>query len=273
MKMIAAGFSERRACRLTELWRSTYRYEGQGLRDDDLRKRLKELAALRPRFGFPRLLDQLDREGWKDNHKRVYRVYREECLQVRKRKRKRVARARQNPSRIATYPNERWSMDFVSDVVASGRRIRALTIVDECTRESLVIEVDTSIPGERVVRVIEKIAATRGLPAEIISDNGPEFTGLAMDRWAHTNGVKLHFIQPGKPTQNCYVESFNGRFRDECLNENWFVSLGDARRRIEDWRRDYNEVRGHGSLGRQTPSEFRATFTRSAASTMSPGLA
>jgi putative transposase len=273
VKIIAAGFSERRACRLTELWRSTYRYEGKGRNDEDLRKRLRELAALRPRFGFPRLLDQLDREGWPDNRKRVYRVYREEGMQVRRRKRKRLARARQNPSRVAMYPNERWSMDFVSDVVASGRKIRALTIVDECTRESLAIEVDTSLPGERVVRAIERIAAIRGLPTEIITDNGPEFTGLAMDRWAHANGVKLHFIQPGKPTQNCYVESFNGRFRDECLNENCFLSLGDARRRIEDWRRDYNELRGHSSLGRMTPAEYRATFNQDAALTMNPEVA
>lgn len=273
MKIITAGFSQRRACRLLGLWRSTYRYEGKGLDDGNLRTRLRELAALRPRYGFPRLLDRLDREGWPDNHKRVYRVYREEGLQVRKRKRKRLARARQNPSRVATRPNERWSMDFVSDVVASGRRIRALTIVDECTRESLAIEVDTSLPGERVVRVLERIAARRGCPTEIITDNGPEFTGLAVDRWAHTNGVKLHFIQPGKPTQNCYVESFNGRFRDECLNENWFVSLWDARTRIEAWRREYNEERGHSSLGRLTPSEYRATFTRIETSTMSPGVA
>lgn len=241
--------------------------------DDDLRNRIREIAALRPRFGFPRILDWLDREGWPDNKKRIYRVYREEGLQVRKRPRKRLARTRQNPSRVATYPNERWSMDFVSDVVGSGRRIRALTIVDECTREALAIEVDTSISGERVARVLERIVRERGGPSEIITDNGPEFTSLAMDRWAHGNGVKLHFIQPGKPTQNCYVESFNGRFRDECLNENCFLSLGDARRRIEDWRRDYNEVRGHSSLGRMTPAEYRATFNQDAALTMSPGVA
>jgi len=271
--MVAAGFSERRACRLAGLWRSTYRHEGKGLGDEDLRTRLKELAALRPRFGFPRLRDQLGREGWRDNHKRIYRVYREECLQVRRRKRKRLARARQNPSRVATYPNERWSMDFVSDVVAGGRRIRALTIVDECTREAVGIEVDTSIPGERVARVLERIAAERGVPTEIITDNGPEFTSLALDRWAHGNGVKLHFIQPGKPTQNCYVESFNGRFRDECLNENWFVSLVDARERIEDWRNDYNENRGHSSLGRLTPTQYRENFETQMASTTSPGLA
>jgi len=225
---------------------------------------------LRPRFGFPRLLDQLDREGWPDNHKRVYRVYREEGLQVKRRRRKRLARARQNPSRIATHPNQRWGMDFVSDVVEHGRRIRALTVVDECTREAVAIEVDTSIPGQRVVRVLERIVSERGEPAEIITDNGPEFTSLAMDRWAATSGVKLHFIQPGKPTQNAYIESFNGRFRDECLNENWFASLADARRRIEDWRKDYNENRGHSSLGRLTPAQYRATFETPVTSETSP---
>jgi putative transposase len=230
------------------------------------------MAAERTRYGFPRLLDRLQREGWKDNHKRVYRVYREENLQVRKRKRKRLARARCNPSRVATRPNERWSMDFVSDV-AGQRRFRTLNVLDECTREALAMEVDTSLPGERVVRVLERIVAERGKPAEIITDNGPEFTSLVMDRWAHENGVVLHFIQPGKPTQNCYVESFNGRFRDECLNENWFANVADARRRIGEYRREYNEDRGHSSLGRLTPAQYRAQLDALMASVVSSGLA
>ena len=271
--MVAAGFSQRRACRLLGLWRSTYRYEGEGLDDGNLRERLRALANQRRRFGYRRLIILLRREGVADNHKRIERVYREEGLQVRRRKRKRMARARQNPSRVASCPNQRWSMDFVSDVIADGCRIRALAIVDECTRESLAIEVDTSLPGERVVRVIEKVVEQRGLPSEIISDNGPEFTGLVMDRWAYERGVQLSFIQPGKPTQNAYIESFNGKLRDECLNENWFVSLRDARQRIESWRRDYNEVRPHSSLGHRTPSEYRAAFMPSMETKHLVGLA
>lgn len=192
-KIVAAGFAQWRACRLVGLWRSTYRHESNGLGDQGLRARLRELAAAKPRYGLPRLLACLEREGWQDNHKRVDRVYREENLQVRKRKRKRLARARCSPSRFSTRPNERWSMDFVCDVVG-GRRIRALRVLDECTREAVAIEVDTSLPGERVVRVLERVSAERGRPAEIITDNGPEFTSLAMDRWAHENGVQLHFI-------------------------------------------------------------------------------
>jgi len=261
--MICAGFSERRACRLTELWRSTCRYRRRAPNDGALRQRLRELASQRRRFGYRRLIWLLEREGWADNHKRIERVYREEGLQVRKRKRKHLARPRQDPSRIARRPNQRWSMDFVSDVVASGRRIRALAIVDECTRESLAIEVDTSLTGERVVRVLEELCVRRGLPAEIFSDNGPEFTSIAVDRWAFEKGVELRFIQPGKPTQNCYIESFNGKFRDECLNENWFVNLGEAKKTIERWRLDYNHRRPHSSLGKRTPSEYRAAITRS----------
>lgn len=191
---------------------------------------------------------------------------------MRKRKRKRLARPRLSPARVATRPNERWSMDFVSDV-AGGRRYRALTVLDECTREAVAIEVDTSLPGQRVVRVLERLSVERGKPAEIITDNGPEFTSLVLDRWAHENGVELHFIQPGKPTQNCYVESFNGRLRDECLNENWFVSVADARRRIETWRREYNEDRGHSALGRLTPAEYRARLDAPMASSITPELA
>jgi len=153
-------------------------------------------------------------------------------------------------------------MDFLSDTVGEGRRIRALAIVDECTRESLAIEVDTSIPGQRVTRVLDRIIDERGTPVEIISDNGPEFTGAALDRWAYENGVKLSFIEPGRPTQNCYIESFNGKFRDECLNEHWFETLAEARRIIERWRQDYNDCRPHSSLGNRTPSEYRVIVAR-----------
>jgi len=170
-------------------------------------------------------------------------------------------------------PNQRWSMDFVCDVLGDGRRIRALAIVDECTREALAIEVDTSLPGERVVRVLERLRQQRGLPAEIISDNGPEFTGTTLDQWAYEHGVKLSFIQPGKPTQNGYIESFNGRLRDECLNEHWFPNLANARHTIERWRFDYNLCRPHSALGGRTPSEFRAGLLQPAETITSAGPA
>lgn len=190
------------------------------------------------------------------NHKRVYRLYRDEGLSVRKRPRKRLARARV-PASVPMRPNQRWSMDFVSDALADGRRLRVFNVVDDCTREALVMEVDSSISGGRVARLLDEQAAIRGAyPRSIVCDNGPEFISHALDQWADERGVKLEFIQPGKPVQNCFVESFNGRFRDECLNENWFISLGDARRIIATWKDEYNDVREHGSLGGLTPSEF-----------------
>jgi putative transposase len=189
------------------------------------------------------------------NRKLTYRLYREEGLGVRRRKRKRVAVPR-TPMAAPSEPNERWSMDFVSDALADGRKIRALTIVDDFTRESPAIEVDFSLGGERVVRVLEELRVTRGLPRSIVLDNGPEFSGLALDQWAHRRSVVLDFITPGRPVENAYIESFNGRFRDECLNESWFVSLADARATIEAWRIDYNEARPHSGLAGRTPAEF-----------------
>ena len=245
---------------LAGLSRSTMRYRGGSRRDDSaLRARLKELAAERRRYGSPRLTVLLRREGFVDNHKRIERIYGEEGLQVRRRKRKRTARGRQvqlveTPAR----QNERWSMDFVSDMIVGGAQLRCLNIVDDFTRECPHIETDRSLSGERVCRVLDYLAWTRGLPEEIVVDNGPEFTGLALDRWAHENGVVLRFIEPGKPVQNCYIESFNGKFRDECLNENWFVNLADAKRKIEAFRIDYHTVRPHSSLGDLTPAEFAA---------------
>lgn len=191
------------------------------------------------------------------NHKRVYRLYREEGLMVRKRSRKKLKRAR-IPASSPLHPNVRWSMDFVSDAIATGRKFRTLNVVDDCSREALGMEVDFSLPALRVVRVLDRIAEERGYPGSIVLDNGPEFISVALGEWAEKHGVELVFIQPGKPTQNCYVESFNGRFRDECLNENWFTSLDDARRVIAAWMHDYNEVREHGTLG-MTPREFART--------------
>jgi putative transposase len=248
--------SERHACRLLGLGRSTHRYRAQKDRDEVLRMRLKELAARRMRFGYRRLTAMLLREGTPANHKRVYRLYREEGLAMRIRQRRRIRWIGAVSSPVATRPNQRWSIDFVSDCVSTGRVIRMLTVVDDCTRECPAIEVDTSLGGLRVRRVLDRIASERGLPEAIVLDNGPEFRGRALAAWSEERGVRLEFIQPGKPAQNAFAESFNGRLRDECLNANWFTSLSDARRKIEDWRQDYNQQRPHSSLGYLPPAEF-----------------
>lgn len=253
--MVTAERSERQACRYTGFARSTQRYRSRRPSRDELRARLHTLATLRPRWGYRRLYRLLRREGEIVNRKLVQRVYREEGLSVRRRKRKRVAVPR-TPLPPPGRANERWSMDFVSDALGDGRKFRALTIVDDFTRESPAIEVDTSLPGERVVRVLERLATTRGLPRAIVCDNGPEFRGEALDQWADRRGVALQFIQPGKPIQNAFAESFNGRFRDECLNESWFVSVLDPQKAIEAWRIDDNVARPHSGLADRTPEEF-----------------
>lgn len=230
-----------------------------------LRRRLRELALERRRFGYRRLHVLLGREGLAVNHKRVERLYRDEGLTVRRRARKRVAAAARTPLLLPTGPNEQWSLDFVSDALSWGRRVRLLAVVDTVTREALAIEVDTSLPGERVVRVLERLATERGAPAAIVLDNGPELTGRALDQWAYGRGVQLRFIAPGKPVQNAFAESFVGRLRDECLNEHWFTTLADARRTVEAWRRDYNAVRPHSALGYRTPTEARRAWTSQAA--------
>ena len=256
--MMGHGASQRRACRLAQIDRNVLCYQPK-LRpqDDRIRARLRELAEERRRFGYRRLYVLLRREGEQANRKRVYRIYREEKLMVRKRKRKRVAQARGRKREAPSLPNQLWAMDFVSDVVAAGRRIRTLTVIDAYTRESLALEVDTSITGDRVVRVLEEIVERRGLPEAIQVDNGPEFRGLVLDAWAYERNVELAFIDPGKPAQNAYIESFNGRLRDECLNQHWFANLAEARRLIRDWQEDYNEVRPHSALGNLAPTEYR----------------
>jgi putative transposase len=214
-----------------------------------------ELASDRPRFGYRRLHVMLRREGWEINRKRVYRVYRDLGLAVRRKKRKRVAQANRLPRVVPIAPNIQWSIDFMRDTLSSGRVFRTLNVVDDATRECLAIEVDTSISGARTARVLDRIAEERGsYPNRIVLDNGPECTSKALDEWAYKRGVDLAFIRPGKPIENCFVESFNGRFRDECLNVHWFLSLDDARRRIEVWRVDYNHVRPHSSFGYEPPS-------------------
>lgn len=250
--------SERRACGLVGIGRSTLRYQGRGREDEAwLRQRLRDLANERPRFGYRRLHSLLLREGVRVNHKRVERLYRDEGLAVRRRKRKRTAWGVRGPVCPATAPDDQWGLDFLSDALAWGRRIRLLAVLDIFTREALAIEVDTSLPGERVVRALEQLAEARGVPEQIVLDNGPELAGRALDQWAYERGVRLRFIEPGKPVQNAFTESFNGRLRDECLNQHWFLNLADARRTVEAWRVDYNRSRPHSSLGYRTPEEFR----------------
>jgi putative transposase len=232
-----------------------YEPERQG-QEENLKARLRTLAGERRRFGYRRLTVRLRREGWTVNHKRVYRLYGQEGLQVRRRKRQRMGAAERQALAISIRQKERWSMDFVADALTDGRRFRSLNIVDDYSRECVAVEVDTSITGARVVRVLERLRELRGVPQVLVTDNGPEFAGQALDVWAYERGVKLHFIEPGKPVQNAFVESFNGKMRDECLNEHCFMSLGEARETIEAWRRDYNEVRPHSSLGNRTPQEF-----------------
>ena len=231
----------------------------QRVRDDQavLRIRLRDLVASRARYGYRRLHVLLKREGWQVNHKRVYRIYSEEGLTMR---RKRPKRHRSGKVRVdrrkATAANEIWSMDFMSDALFGGRRIRILTIVDNFTRESLAIRAEPRFTGDGVVSVLEELADGRGLPEKIQVDNGPEFASKSLDLWAYLNGVQLDFSRPGKPTDNAVIESFNGKFREECLNQNWFLSLEEAKYKIELWRREYNEVRPHSALGSLAPSEF-----------------
>jgi len=262
--------SERRACQLVGMVRSSCRYQVRRHDDRELRERLRELAAERRRFGYRRLTVMLRREGWRVNPKRVYRIYCEEGLAVRCRKRKRLKSEARRPLMLPTPANQVWTMDFTHDQLASGRKFRTLNLMDGFTRESPRIEVDTSLPGLRVVRVLEEVARERGYPQAIQVDNGPEFISRVVDQWAFEHGVELHFIEPGKPTQNAPIESFNGKFRDECLNENWFLTLQEAREKIEAWRRDYNQRRPHSALGYQTPEEFAARATGRGASPPTP---
>jgi putative transposase len=248
--------SQRRACRAVNLCLATCRYVSRRGDGGIIRDRLRAIAEERPRFGYRRLHVMLRRAGLGVNHKRIYRLYRLDGLMVRRKKRKSYSRVQRKPLIVPNGPNERWSMDFTSDQLADGRSFRTLNVVDDFTRESLAIEADTSLPGLRVARVLDRIADERGLPKAIVIDNGPEFSGRALDAWAYERKVTLSFIQPGKPTQNAYAESFNGKFRDECLNQHWFLSMQDARRKIESWRVDYNQVRPHSSLGDRPPEEF-----------------
>jgi putative transposase len=247
--------SERQACRLLELNRSTYRYEARPDSDGPLREALVALARQKPRYGYRRLWAILTRRGWEVNVKRIYRLYREEGLMVRRLKRKRVRRDTPADWHVKG-PNQEWALDFVSDALASGRALRALTLVDSYTRECPAIEVSSGICSRQVTRTLERIVEVRGKPNSLRCDNGPEFTSRHFLAWCEQNGILLNHIQPGRPMQNGHVESFNGRLRDECLNANWFLNLADAKRKIESWREEYNAQRPHSSLGYRTPAEF-----------------
>jgi putative transposase len=260
-------FSERRACRVVGIGRTSAGYRPRRRSDEEVRTRLRTIAAERPRFGYRRLQAVLRREGIVVNHKRVARLYREEGLAVRRRSRKRIGGTGRGRPALPTRPDEQWGLDFVADALATGRRIRLLNVLDLFTREALAIEVDVSLPGARVVAVLERVAGERGAPDELVLDNGPELTGHALDAWAVERGVRLRFIAPGKPSQNGFVESFNGRFRDECLDQSWFTSLADARAAVEVWRVDYNGSRPHSALGYQTPDEIRAGFPATSTAT------
>lgn len=250
------GHTERRACALVGLGRSTCRYVHRRQDPELLLTRLRELASAKPRYGYRFLHELLQREGHAVNRKRVYRLYRDAGLAVRRRKRRKLRIVRAMPPVPLTRPNERWAMDFVHDYLADGRRIRTLNVIDAYTRECLAIEVDTSLPSARVIRVLDKLVWQYGLPEALRVDNGPEFISTALDRWAFQHGVKLDFIQPGKPTQNGHVESFNGHFRDECLAQAHFPTLARARVEIELWRVEYNCERPHSALRYESPKTF-----------------
>lgn len=253
--------SERRACQLLQCCRMTVRYAS--VRPDDimLRERMKAIAHERRRFGYRRIHVLLRREGMTVNHKRLFRLYREEKLSVRKRGGRKRALGTRAPMLVPLAPNQRWSLDFVSDQFTDCRRFRVLTVIDDCTRECIALIADTSLSGRRVARELHQIMAQRGSPKMIVSDNGTEFTSNAILNWADEAKVDWHYIAPGKPMQNGFIESFNGKLRDEKLNDTLFTTLHQARVELASWRNDYNNHRPHSGLGWLTPSEFAKSAT------------
>jgi putative transposase len=248
--------SERRACRIIGCVRMSVRYHSRRGDDAELRQRLRALAHERRRFGYRRLHVLLRREGFIVNHKRLFRLYREERLVVRRRGGRKRALGTRAPMLLPQVPNDRWSVDFVADQFIDGRRLRIFVVVDDCTRECLALVVDTSISGTRVARELDRLLGERGKPRMIVSDNGTEFTSNAILRWADDHKVAWHYIAPGKPTQNAFIESFNGRLRDELLNETLFTSLAHAREALAIWKDDYNTVRPHSAIGYVPPADY-----------------
>ena len=251
------GVSERRACSILEADRSSVRYRHRRPADTELRQRLRELSRERRRFGYRRLQILLHREGIRMNHKKLRRLYREEGLQVRKRGGRKRALGSRAPILLPGRPGERWSLDFMSDSFCDGRRFRILCVVDDFSRECLALVADTSLSGLRLARELDLLISRHGKPATIVSDNGTEMTSNAILKWQEGTGVAWHYIAPGKPMQNGFVESFNGRLRDECLNETLFASLPHAREVLARWRQDYNHVRPHSALGGKPPAVAR----------------
>lgn len=260
MKLLVSKFerAERRACRLLDLNRSTCRYVSRRRDDLALRQKIRAIAQARPRFGYRRVFVMLKREGWHVGSEHVRRLYREEglSLRLRPKRRRKLASHLRVVAAPPQRPRERWSMDFMVDSFIDGRRFRVLTVVDIFSRHSPIIEADTSLNGTKVVAALQRAAKRFGYPQVMQVDNGTEFQSKVLDAWAFEHGVKLDFIRPGKPVDNCYIESFNARLRDECFNANVFVSLADARRKIEAWRIDYNDHRPHSSLGDRPPREL-----------------
>lgn len=258
--MIDKGLSERRSLGIVRMSPSAYRYEPASDRNCVLKQKIIALAQRHRRYGAGMIYLKLRQAGELVNHKRVERLYAQAGLQVKKRKRKKIPLSERHPLERPTTPNQVWSMDFVFDRTAEGRSIKSLTVVDDATHEAVAIVPERALGGHQLVRILEQLASTRGLPKAIRTDNGKEFCSRAMLTWAHARGVQLFLIEPGKPNQNAYIESFNGRLRDECLNEHWFTSLQQARVIVEAWRREYNEERPKKSLGGLTPSAYAQTL-------------
>jgi putative transposase len=248
--------SERRACELVGLWRSVKRYVRCPDRNGELRQALKELAESKPRIGYRQLYDRLCRQGWRVNHKRLERLYAQEGLALRRKRRSVKIVCERRPHEVPSAVNRHWSMDFVHDALFNGRRFRCLTIIDIKSRFIPGIEVAFSIPGERVVAVLDRLKQTRGVPEMITVDNGPEFRSRVVKKWARDNQVTLDYIEPGKPIQNAFIESFHATFRQECLDGHWFIDMADAREKIEAFRQEYNTERPHRSIGKRTPAEL-----------------
>lgn len=248
--------SQRRACKVLSVDRSSMRYRSIRSGDTELRAAIRRIAGERRRFGYRRIHVMLEREGWQVNHKKLKRLYREERLQVKRRGGRKRALGTRRPMLVPDQVNQRWSLDFVSDAFTDGRRFRVLAVIDDYSRECLALVADTSLSGQRVTRELDAIIARRGKPKTIVSDNGTELTSMAVLKWCQDRRIEWHYVAPGKPTQNAFVESFNGSFRDECLNETLFSSLTDARHHINHWKEDYNVNRPRSSLGNLTPREY-----------------